>query len=122
MQDLHVSAHRVSYQTGLTSFYRCTQSCVIGEVCGNGQGACQLPRFADYEVGDIGYCQATCHCNSDCKVPGDGCISWGDPDLESFFTSAGSCDHVPDAATETLTCSGEGGSGGSADGGSGGAP
>src|SRR5882757_7344672 len=30
MQDWHVSAHRISYQTGLTSFYRCTQSCVIG--------------------------------------------------------------------------------------------
>jgi hypothetical protein len=98
----------------------CTQSCVIGEVCAGGQGACQLPRFSDYEVGDIGYCQATCKCNGDCQVPGDSCLSWGDPELESFFSSAGSCDHVSDPAAETVACSGDGGSTG--DGGSAGAP
>jgi len=90
----------------------CTQSCTIGEACGNGQGACELPRFADYEVGDIGYCQPTCACNADCKVSGDGCISWGDADLASYFSSAGTCEHLSAPAPETIACTGEGGSAG----------
>lgn len=90
----------------------CTQSCVIGEPCANGQGACELPRFADYEVGDIGYCQPTCTCNGDCKVKGDGCIAWGDADLVSYFSSAGTCEHLSLPTPATLACSGEGGSAG----------
>jgi hypothetical protein len=89
----------------------CSQSCVIGERCANGKGSCQLPRFPEFEVGDIGYCQPTCQCNGDCQVAGDACVAWGDPDLVEFFESAGTCDHAR-AAIETLSCNGEGGGAG----------
>jgi hypothetical protein len=73
----------------------CTQSCVIGTPCANGQGACQLPRFGDnYEVGDIGYCQPKCNCNADCKVPGDQCFAWGDAETEQLYSSKGACAHA----------------------------
>jgi hypothetical protein len=91
----------------------CTQSCVLGEACGNGQGACTLPRFVNYAAGDIGYCQATCDCNGDCKVPADGCVQWTDANSPKTFSSAGVCNHLFDAQTPTLSCSGEAGAAGS---------
>lgn len=72
----------------------CTQSCVLGAPCANGRGACRLPRFSDYEVGDVGYCQPTCDCNADCQLPGDECIAWGDPDAEQLYGSKGVCEHA----------------------------
>jgi hypothetical protein len=70
----------------------CTQSCVIGAPCGNGHGACQMPRFGDnYAVGDIGYCQPTCNCNAECQVPGDECFAWGDRTTEQLYSSKGAC-------------------------------
>ncbi|MEP7052040.1 MAG: hypothetical protein ABJB12_16865 [Pseudomonadota bacterium] len=72
----------------------CTQSCVIGAPCGNGRGACQLPRFGEnFEVGDIGYCQPTCNCNAECQVAGDECVAWGDSKSEQLYSSKGVCQH-----------------------------
>jgi len=82
----------------------CTVSCEIGQPCGNGQGACWLPRFADYEVGDIGYCQPTCSCDGDCQVPGDGCLPWRTADAEQLYASKGVCENVVGSGIATLRC------------------
>jgi len=99
-------------ENGLKTGAFCTVSCEIGQGCGNGRGACWLPRFADYEVGDIGYCQATCSCDGDCQVPGDGCVPWSSSDAEQLYASKGACENVSGSGIPTLSCAaGAGGSG-----------
>jgi hypothetical protein len=101
----------------------CTQSCTLGERCGEGQGACVVPRFSDYGAGDGGYCQPLCNCNSDCRNPKDLCYAW-DASYVEAFGSRGVCD-LAEPGYETFDCTGgEGGAGGgpSNEGGAGGGP
>jgi hypothetical protein len=119
----------VLFDDGVRVKGMCTQSCTLGHPCGEGQGACIVPRFSDYGVGDIAYCQPLCDCDADCRNPVDGCIEWSDPDFAAKFGSRGMCDVVAPGAT-TLDCLGsagapnsEAGAGGAAtsEGGAGGA-
>lgn len=81
----------------------CTQSCTIGQVCGDGAGACVWPRFENFAVGDAGYCIQRCNCDSDCVNAVDRCLPWGDIDTEKAYGSRGACDHPSEGVT-TLTC------------------
>jgi hypothetical protein len=69
----------------------CTQSCTFGQLCGEGQGACALPRFDDYAAGDIAQCVERCQCDAECQNPADRCLSWGSAALEAHYGSAGFC-------------------------------
>lgn len=90
----------------------CTQTCTIGEVCAEGQGACVYPRFETFAVGDAGYCMQRCDCDDDCSHPADRCVPFDDPETEKAYDSRGVCDHVEPGAT-TLSCdAGQGGAGG----------
>jgi hypothetical protein len=118
----------VLFDDGVRVKGMCTQSCTLGQTCGEGEGACITPRFSDYGVGDIAYCQPLCDCDADCRNPVDGCIEWSDPAFAAKFGSRGTCDVAP-AGSTTLDCMGgaggatsEGGAGGAAsEGGAGGA-
>jgi hypothetical protein len=89
----------------------CTQSCTIGQICGEGTGACVWPRFENFALGDVGYCIQRCDCDDDCVNPVDRCLPWGDPDTERAYGSRGACDHPAEGST-TLTCdAGLGGAG-----------
>lgn len=70
----------------------CTQSCTLGQRCGNGQGACLLPRFSDYALGDIAYCQELCDADADCSNPEDVCHTFEDSELERQYGALGVCD------------------------------
>jgi hypothetical protein len=99
----------------------CTHSCTIGQVCGEGTGACVLPRFQNFSVGDAGYCVQRCDCDSDCRHPLDRCVPFGDAETEKAYGSHGVCDAVPEG-TVTLTCDdGQGGAGGAGSAGASGA-
>lgn len=90
----------------------CTQSCTIGQTCGEGTGACILPRFQNFSVGDVGYCAQGCNCNSDCLHPVDRCVPFGDALTEKTYGALGVCDAAPEG-TVTLSCDdGQGGAGG----------
>ena len=90
----------------------CTHSCTIGQVCGDGSGACILPRFQNFSVGDVGYCVQSCNCDRDCLHPVDRCVPFGDPQSEKTYGSKGYCDAVPTDAV-TLSCGdAQGGAGG----------
>lgn len=119
----------VLFDKGIRLKGMCTQSCTFGERCGEGEGkgACIAPRFNDYGVGDIAYCQPLCNCNADCRNAKDVCYPWGEAYVAAFG-SRGVCD-LAEPGAETLDCSGEGGAGGggaggasSNEGGGGGAP
>lgn len=98
----------------------CTQSCTLGEVCGDGQGACIMPRFSDFGVGDIAYCQPTCNCDADCLNSKDRCFPWASPAFEERFGTRGVCDYDPEATDSLVDCSvGGAGSGGAGSGGAG---
>jgi hypothetical protein len=108
----------------------CTQSCTLGQVCGDGHGACIMPRFSDFSVGDIAYCQPSCDCDADCLNPNDRCFPWASPLFEQRFGTRGVCDYDPEANDSLVDCSlggaggagsGAAGAGGASDGGSGGA-
>lgn len=122
----------VLFDDGVRIKGMCTQSCTLGHPCGEGEGACIVPRFSDYGLGDIAYCQPLCDCDADCQNPLDSCMKWSDPVAAEKFGSRGMCDVAPAGAT-TLDCKGgagaptsEGGAGGAAtespEGGAGGAP
>jgi hypothetical protein len=102
----------------------CTQSCTFGQICGEGKGACVMPRFQDFAAGDIAYCQATCNCDSDCLHEKDRCYPWASAAFVKHFGTQGVCD-VGDDSSPTLDCgaSGAGGAsaGGASAGGAGGA-
>jgi hypothetical protein len=70
----------------------CTQSCTLGQRCGNGQGACMMPRFSDYAVGDIAYCLELCDGDADCSHPDDVCHPFEDSELERQYGGLGVCD------------------------------
>ena len=90
----------------------CTQSCTIGQTCAEGTGACIMPRFQTFAVGDVGYCAQSCNCDSDCVHPVDRCVPFGDALTEQAYGARGVCDAVPEG-TVTLTCDdGQGGAGG----------
>jgi hypothetical protein len=81
----------------------CTQSCTLGQRCGEDSGACVMPRFQDYAVGDIAYCAETCDCNDDCRQPGDACWPWDSAEAAEKFGSAGTCEVLARDET-TLGC------------------
>jgi hypothetical protein len=119
----------VLFDKGIRLKGMCTQSCTLGERCGEGEGACITPRFDDFGAGDIAYCQPLCNCTSDCRNPLDVCYAWGTPWVEAFG-SPGYCD-LAEPGYQTLDCAGgaggaggEGGAGGGAStqGGAGGSP
>jgi hypothetical protein len=106
----------------------CTQTCTLGQPCGEGAGACITARSPAYGSGDIGYCSPLCNCDSECLNPVDRCIEWTNPALTKAFGSRGRCDY-PWPNEPTLDCSGAGGAsqggasqGGASSGGAGGAP
>lgn len=70
----------------------CTQSCTLGQRCGNGQGACVMPRFSDYAVGDIACCLELCAGDEDCSHPDDVCQLFDDSELERHYGGLGVCD------------------------------
>ena len=82
-------------ENGVKISSSCTQSCVLGHDCANGRGICRLPRFQDYVVGDVGYCQAKCSCNAECRVPGDACVPHAD---------GGVCESVSSPQQANLPC------------------
>jgi hypothetical protein len=98
----------------------CTQSCTLGQVCGEDKGACIMPRFSDFSVGDIAYCQPTCNCDADCLNPNDRCFPWGSPLFEERFGTRGVCDYDPEPVGTLVDCS-SGGAGGGGSGGDSGA-
>ena len=69
----------------------CTQSCTLGQRCGEGSGACVMPRFSDYAVGDVAYCSELCTCNDDCSNPADACVRWDKTEQAAHFGSEGLC-------------------------------
>jgi hypothetical protein len=81
-------------EDGLLQKAFCTQSCTLGQSCGNGQGACMMPRFSDYAVGDIAYCMELCDGDTDCSHPDDVCHLFEDSELESQYGGLGVCDLV----------------------------
>lgn len=101
----------------------CTQTCTLGQPCGEGAGACITARSPAYGSGDIGYCSPLCNCDSECLNPVDRCIEWTNPALAKAFGSRGRCDY-PWPNEPTLDCPGAGGAGqgGASSGGAGGAP
>ncbi len=110
----------VLFDDGVRQKGMCTQSCTLGHSCSEGEGACIVPRFSDYGVGDIAYCQPLCDCDADCRNPVDGCIEWSDPAFAAKFGRRGTCDIAP-AGTTTLGCMGGGAGAPATDGGAGGA-
>jgi hypothetical protein len=86
----------------------CTQSCTLGQPCGDGAGACIRPRSEAFGAGDIGYCSPLCNCDSECVNPVDRCLPWADAAYEAAFGSRGYCEHA-ESGEQTLDCSGAGG-------------
>jgi hypothetical protein len=102
------------FADGVSLKAMCTQSCTIGQLCADGAGACVLPRFEHFALGDAGYCMQRCDCDNDCVNPVDHCVPWGDSLTEKAYGSRGFCDIAPEGAV-TLTCDGgAGGAGGAA--------
>lgn len=80
------------FDGGLRVGGMCTQSCTLGQPCGNGQGACVQPRLADYAIGDIAYCQELCDDTEDCSDPEATCFPFEDPDLAHHYGGLGVCE------------------------------
>jgi hypothetical protein len=103
----------------------CTQTCTLGQPCGEGQGACVRARSEAFGARDIGYCTPICNCDSECVNPEDRCLPWANPAYETAFGSRGRCEYaLPEE--QTLACAGGAGGaaneGGASNGGAGGAP
>ena len=92
----------------------CTQTCTLGQPCGEGQGACVRPRSEPFGAGDVGYCTPLCNCDSECVNPEDRCLPWENEAYEATFGSRGRCEFaLPEE--QTLDCAGgAGGAGGAA--------
>jgi hypothetical protein len=77
----------------------CTQSCTLGQLCGEGEGACVLPRFKNYAAGDIAYCVERCNCDGECSNREDSCLSWESAVLSEHYGSEGYCGTYRDGDT-----------------------
>lgn len=108
---LRTSADGVTPITGV-----CTELCSGVFPCKysgeNPGGLCLGPLSADWDVGDLGYCQPSCECSGDCTYPGDVCRAWaaGEESLATTLNAPGLC-YPSVMNTVELDC-GEGGAGG----------
>jgi hypothetical protein len=53
----------------------CSEPCVLGYSCANGEGRCLLQDHDfDSATGDIAYCAQACDCSADCRTTGLACV------------------------------------------------